>query len=121
MGYLYIFLTVLFTVYGQLILKQQINTIEFIPSGWGLIPFYVKFILTRPLVLSGFISAVLASVAWVGAISKFELSYAYPFMSLNFVFVVFLSLFLFQEGLNWYKVVGLLLISVGVFVVSRGS
>ena len=68
---------------------------------------YVKFILTRPLVLSGFISAVLASVAWIGAISKFELSYAYPFMSLSFVLVVVLSLFFFGENINWFKIVGL--------------
>lgn len=121
MGYLYVFLTVLFTVYGQLILKQQINTIAIVPTGWGLIPFYIQFIFTRPLVLSGFVSAVLASVAWLGAISKFELSYAYPFMSLNFVCVVFLSFFLFQEDVNWHKLVGLLLISIGVWVVSKGS
>ena len=121
MGYFYVFMTVVFTVYGQLIIKQQVNTIADFPSGWNLIPFYVRFILTRPLVLSGFISAVFASVAWIGALSRFQLSYAYPFMSLNFVLVVFLSFLLFQDTINWYKIVGLSLICIGVFVVSRGS
>jgi uncharacterized membrane protein len=121
MGYFYIILTVIFTVYGQLIIKQQVNTITEFPSGFGLIPFYIKFILARPLVLSGFISAVLASVAWIGALSKFQLSYVYPFMSLNFVLVVLLSFLVFQETINWYKIIGLVLICVGVFVVSRGS
>ena len=120
MGYVYIFLTVVFSVYGQLILKQQVNSVSNPPSGAELIPFYVKFIITRPLVLSGFISAVLASVAWIGAISKFELSYAYPFMSLNFVVVVVLSLILFGESINYFKIVGLLLICLGVFIVSKG-
>jgi drug/metabolite transporter (DMT)-like permease len=120
MGYLYIFLTIIFTVYGQLILKQQINAVADVPSGWELIPFYTKFIFTRPLVLSGFASAVLASVSWLGAISKFELSYVYPFMSLNFVCVVLLSFPLFQESLNWYKIIGLLFISLGVLTVSKG-
>lgn len=120
MGHLYIFLTVAFTVYGQLILKQQVNTLIAVPTGFDLIPFYVKFILTRPLVLSGFISAVLASVAWIAAISKFELSYAYPFMSLNFVIVVLLSLFLFRETMNLYKVFGLLLICFGLWIVTKG-
>lgn len=121
MGYLYILLTVGFTVYGQLILKQQVNTLPSMPSGIDLIPFYVKFIITRPLVLSGFISAVLASVAWIAAISKFELSFAYPFMSLNFVIVVMLSFFFFGENINWFKIVGLLLICLGVFIVSKGG
>lgn len=120
MGYVYIFLTIVFTVYGQLILKHQVNTLTIMPSGMELIPFYVKFILTRPLVLSGFLSAVLASVAWIGALSKFELSYSYPFMSLNFVIVVILSFFLFGENINWFKIIGLSLICLGVLIVSKG-
>ena len=121
MGYFYIFLTIAFTIYGQLIIKQQINTIADFPTGWALIPFYIKFILTRPLVLSGFISAGFASIAWIGALSKFELSYAYPFMSLNFVLVVLLSFWVFNEGINWYKIIGLIVICIGVFIVSKGS
>jgi multidrug transporter EmrE-like cation transporter len=120
MGYLYITLTILFTVYGQLILKQQVNKVGVMPSGLELIQFYVNFIFTRPLVLSGFLSAILASVAWIGALSKFELSYSYPFMSLNFVVVVILSFFLFGENVNWFKIIGLILICIGVFIVSKG-
>ena len=121
MSHLYIFLTIVFTVYGQLIIKQQVQTIQYFPEGWDLVPFYVKFIFTRPLVLSGFVSAALASMAWIGALSKFELSYAYPYMSLNFVCVVCLSFFLFKEEINIYKVVGLLVICLGVWIVSKGS
>ena len=120
MGYVYIFLTIVFTVYGQLILKQQVNTLASVPSGIDLLFFYLKFIATRPLVLSGFVSAFLASLAWMAAISKFELSYAYPFMSLNFVIVVIASLFIFGENLNFYKVAGLSVICLGVFIVSKG-
>ncbi len=121
MGYIYIFFTIMFTVYGQLILKQQVNTVTNMPSGFDLIPFYFKFILTRPLVMSAFISAVLASVAWMGAISRFELSYAYPFMILSFFVVVLLSIFLFQEVFNWYKIIGLIVISLGIVIVCKGS
>jgi multidrug transporter EmrE-like cation transporter len=120
MGYRYIFLTITFTVYGQLILKQQVNTLTSTPAGIDLIPFYFKFIITRPLVLSGFFSAVLASLAWIAAISRFELSYAYPFMSLNFVVVVILSLLLFGETMNPFKISGLFLICVGVLILSKG-
>ena len=121
MGYVYIALTIVFTVYGQLILKQQVRSIASVPVGFELIPFYANFIITRPLVLSAFVSAILASVAWIGAISKFELSFAYPFMSLNFVFVVVLSFVLFQETFNWAKIIGLLFICVGVLIVGRSS
>ncbi len=121
MGYIYIFLTVVFTVYGQLILKQQVNSIESLPTGITIIPFFMKFILTRPLVLSGFVSAFLASMSWMAAISRFELSYAYPYMSLNFVVVVILSVVFFGESINWFKIIGLLVICIGIFIVSRGG
>ena len=121
MAHIYIFLTVGLTVYGQLILKQQIGTLSEVPSGIEMIPFFIKFTLLRPLVLSGFIAGLLASLAWMAAISRFELSYAYPFMSLNFVVVVLLSFLLFNEALNPYKIVGLGLICIGVFVLSRGA
>jgi multidrug transporter EmrE-like cation transporter len=55
------------------------------------------------------------------AISKLELSQAYPFMSLNFVAVISFSVILFGENLNIYKITGLALIIVGVFIVSRGA
>jgi multidrug transporter EmrE-like cation transporter len=121
MGYLYISLTILFTVYGQLILKQQVNTLGPQPTGVELIPFYLKFIFLRPLVLSGFASAFIASLAWLAALSKFDLSFAYPFMSLNFVVVTGLSIMFFNESLNFYKVIGLTLICIGVFIAGRGG
>lgn len=119
MGYLFIALTVLLTGYAQVILKYEINSVTNMPSGLPMIGFLVKFTLLRPLVLSGFLSGLLASFTWMAALSKFELSYAYPFMSLNFVFVVALSFLLFGEGMHAYKFVGLALICLGVFFVSK--
>ena len=121
MGYVYILLTILFTVYGQLIIKQQISLVSDIPTGAGLGLFLIEFIVKRPLVISGFVSALLASMAWIAALSKFDLSFAYPFMSLTFIVVVLLSALLFNEELNSYKIIGLCFICFGVFVVSRGA
>ena len=121
MGYFCIFLAIVFTVYGQCIIKQQVNTVASFPPGLKVIPFIIKFIFTRPLVLSGFITAFLGSIAWIGALSKFELSYVYPFMSLNFVLVVLLSFWAFHEEVNLHKILGLIIICIGVLIVSRGS
>lgn len=117
MGYLYIFLTVALTVYGQLIIKQQVNAVRFPPDGIETLWFIIQFCF-RPLVFSGLLAAVLASFAWMAALSKFELSYAYPFMSLNFVLVVFISIVAFGEVLDAYKLIGLGLIVSGVYLLS---
>ncbi len=54
--------------------------------------------------------------------TKFELSHAYPFMSLSFVFVLALSGFFFHESIALPKVFGvLLMIMTGIIVGARGE
>ena len=119
MGYVFIALTVLLTGYAQVVLKYEINSVPNMPSGLPMLAFLVKFTFLRPLVLSAFLSGFLASFAWMAALSRFELSYVYPFMSLNFVLVVALSFLLFGEGMHAYKLIGLSLICIGVLVGSK--
>ena len=51
--------------------------------------------------------------------TKFELSYAYPFMSGAFVLVFILSVLFFNEVVTWQKILGLALIVAGIIVTSR--
>ena len=51
--------------------------------------------------------------------TKFDISFAYPFMSGAFVLVFLLSIFLFGEPISWQKTLGLLLIVSGIIVTSR--
>ena len=120
MAHLYIFGTILFTVYGQLIIKWRIPFYGHLPEASGeKIVFLLKLFLD-PFILSGFISAFVASLCWMAAMTKFELSYAYPFMGLTFVIVFVASVFLFSESVTVYKVAGLALIVRGIFISSRG-
>jgi multidrug transporter EmrE-like cation transporter len=119
-SYFYIFLTIAFTVYGQIVLKWQvIDAGEFPVSTSDKILFLVRLVL-NPWVISGFLAAFFASLTWMAAMTKLELSHAYPFMSLNFVFVIILSSFLFQETITLPKIVGLGFIILGIVVGSRG-
>ena len=120
MGYLYIALTIALTVYGQLVLKWQINLAG---SGPGTFPEKLWFLLAllfNPWIISGFVAAFAASVAWMGAMTRFDLSRAYPFMSLNFVLVLLLADRLFGEPLSAAKLVGIGLIIAGIVVGSQG-
>jgi len=51
--------------------------------------------------------------------TQFELSFAYPFMSLAFVIVMVLSIMFFGEQLTWTKIAGTLIIVGGLFVLTR--
>lgn len=83
------------------------------------IPFLIKLLL-NPWVMSGMVAGFCALVCWLAAMTKFDLSYAYPFMSLAFVLVLILSAVLFHETVTAPKVLGVLLIIVGIIVASRG-
>lgn len=120
LSYVYIALTIVFTVYGQLVLKWQMIGAGALPSGGpDKIVFLLK-LLVNPWIVSGFVAAFLASLAWMAAMTKFDISHAYPFMSLNFVLVILAGGLLFHEAITLYKLVGLGLIVMGIVVGSQG-
>ena len=79
MGYRYIFITIVLTAYGNLAFKYQLNVLQNIPDGVAMIPFFVKLLFIKPLVMSCVAATVLASISWMAALSRFDLSYAFPF------------------------------------------
>ncbi|GGB37788.1 EamA family transporter [Virgibacillus dakarensis] len=119
MGYAYIFGTIFFTVYGQLILKWKIDKAGSLPEVWKDKLIFLLQLLLDPVILSGFLSAFVASLFWMAAMTKFNISYAYPFMSLSFVLVFIFSILLFNEPVTIQKVVGLALIVLGIVVTSQ--
>ena len=119
MGYVWVFATVLLTVYGQLVFKWQIDLAGGLPTGSGEKLAYLVRLFLNPWVISVFASALLASVTWAAALTRFELSFAYPFMSLSFVLVLLLSVVLFSEALTLSKAVGVALIVAGLIVGSQ--
>ena len=119
-GFAYVLGSVLFTVYGQIIVKWQVSKAGALPASLlERIPFLLGLIF-NPWILSGIFAGFCALVCWLAAMTKFELSYAYPFMSLAFVFVLVLSAVLFHEPLTVAKIMGVLLIIAGIVVGSRG-
>jgi len=121
MGYVFIAGTIIFTVYGQLILRHQIGEFSEIPRGLGLVGFLLEFTFTRPLVLSGLAAAFVASLCWMATLTRFELSFAYPFMALNFLIVVAISIAAFGEALNANKIIGLVIVCGGLVVIAQGA
>ena len=120
MNYVYIFGTVLFTVYGQLILKWRITMYGSLPDLFQEKVLFLLKLFLDPYILSGFFSAFLASLCWMAAMTKFDLSHAYPFMSLSFIIVFIMSGLLFNEPINMLKISGLFLIIVGIIIGSQG-
>ncbi|MBX3084752.1 MAG: EamA family transporter [Anaerolineae bacterium] len=90
------------------------------PDAWSERFGYFVRLMLNFWVITSFASAFFASFTWAAALGKFDLSYAYPFTSLAYVTVLFVSAPLFRESLSLTKVLGTAIIVVGVYVVSRG-
>lgn len=58
-------------------------------------------------------------VMWMMVLSKVEVSYAYPFLSIGYVLSAVVGYFLFQENVTPVRVAGIIVICVGVFLISR--
>jgi undecaprenyl phosphate-alpha-L-ara4N flippase subunit ArnF len=118
MGYLYILLTIIFTVYGQLILKWRLIKLNWnleTSSAIGSIVSYTKLLLD-PFIISGFVSAFIASLFWILAMTKFEITYAYPFMSIAPALVFLLGVFVLGETFTLGKLIGLFVIIAGIII-----
>jgi drug/metabolite transporter (DMT)-like permease len=121
MGYLCILATVLFTTYGQLVIKWQVSKAGAMPVAVGAKFLFLLHLLLNPWVLSGLAAALIGSMAWMTAMTKFDLSFAYPFMSLSFILVMFASALFLREPLTVWKLVGMALLVLGMVVTSRSA
>jgi multidrug transporter EmrE-like cation transporter len=120
MSYLYIFITIILTVYGQIVIKWQAALAGTLPAGGGEKILFLLRLTLNPWVASGLAAAFLASLTWMAAMTKLPLSHAYPFMSFAFVLVMILSAFIFNEPLTWSKAIGMACIVAGIVIGSQG-
>ena len=120
LDYSSILLTILLTAYGQLILKWRLGAVGELPQDMLDKVRTLVILVFDPYIFSGLAAAFLASLAWMAALSRFELNHAYPFMSLNFVLVILLSTWLLGEPLSPMRAIGVTLIVAGTIVASQG-
>ena len=122
MGYLYISGTILFTVYGQLVLKWRIVKYGALPDALSEKLIFLFKLLFDPFIFSGFFAAFIASFFWMAAMTKFDVSHAYPIIvgGLAVLTSVFAIIFL-KESISFFKISGLLLVVAGVYLLGKGS
>ena len=120
MSYFYVACTILLTVYSQLVIKWQVIGAGAFPADPADKFWFLAKLLVNPWVVSALAALLVAVVTWMAAMTKLELSHAYPFVSLAFVLVVLGSAWFFNEPLTVTKLAGLALICIGIVVGSQG-
>lgn len=118
-GYSYIFSTIFFTVYSQLIMRWQVSQAGALPADTMGKVLFVAQLFLNPWVISSIFATLFAGISWMLTMTRFEISYAYPWVSLNFLLVLIFGVLLFNESFNTMKALGSLLIIAGIIVIAR--
>lgn len=71
-----------------------------------------------PIVVGLFLYGI-STIIWIMALKKLELSYAYPLLSISYIFILIASYFFFNEPISWLRIAGVLFIMIGISLVAR--
>jgi multidrug transporter EmrE-like cation transporter len=113
-----ILLSVCLGVVGQLVLKAGVARLGALSLGHDGAMQVARRIVTNPVIWAGLATYALGTFFWLIALSRVELGYAYPFLSLSYVLVMLTSWILFKEQLSWLRLVGVAVICFGVYAVA---
>ena len=56
---------------------------------------------------------------WMSVLSRVEVSFAYPFLSIGYVVAAVAGYLFFQEHLSWTRITGIVVIGLGVILISK--
>jgi multidrug transporter EmrE-like cation transporter len=104
---------------AQLLLKAGTNAVgRFEFSAANAVPVGLKLAL-EPHILGGMACYVVSVVIWIMALSRVEVSIAYPMLSIGYILNALAAWYLFGEAVSPTRLVGIGIIIVGVYVVAR--
>lgn len=78
-------------------------------------------LLYNPWVVGGLTLYVLGALVWLLVLARVELSFAYPFVGIGFIVTMVFGWWFLGDVLSTLRVVGTLLIVVGIVLVARGG
>ena len=104
---------------SQLLLKQgmvRIGTFEFTSTG---ISSTLPRVLLSPYVIGGLLTLIFSMGLHLLALSRVDISFAYPFLSVSYVIVLVAGYFLFGEAISMYRIAGVALICAGTVLIAQ--
>ena len=75
----------------------------------------------NPYVLAGLACYIFSVVVWLLVLSRVEVSYAYPLLSIGYIVTAFAGWFLFDESIGITRWSGIIVICLGVWLITRSA
>ncbi|TCS80577.1 EamA family transporter [Pectinatus cerevisiiphilus] len=119
MNFILILTGVLLNAIAQLVLKKGMSIIGTVQVDMASIITMIMKAAVNVYIYLGLLCYILSFVVWLMVLSRTEVSYAYPFLSIGYIIAAFVGYFYFGESMTLYKVGGIILICFGVFLLYR--
>lgn len=103
---------------GQVLVKYGAVNLQLNFAAKYIIPSILGIVKNLPVML-GIISYGLSFLLWIKVLSKVELSYAYPMVSIGYILIMFFSYFIFKENISFMRLAGVFFIIIGVILVAK--
>lgn len=103
---------------GQVLVKYGAVNLQLNFTLRYLFPSILSILKNLP-VMCGIISYGISFLLWIKVLSKVELSYAYPMVSLGYIITMIFSYFLFKENISLIRIIGVAFIIIGVIFISK--
>ena len=121
MMFFLILLGVLLNAVAQLLLKSGMSQIgHFQFSAGNVVPIAAK-VMVNPPIIAGLTAYVVSVVVWLLVLSRVQVSYAYPMLSIGYIVNAVAAYYLFGEDLSFVRIAGIVVIIMGVYLISRSS
>ena len=107
-------------VLGQTTIKFGVSQPTNAGASGGIVAL-VTTVLSSPLILLGIGFYGLGALAWIAVLARMDLSYAYPFLALNFVLIVVVSQVFLGETVPLARWIGVAILCIGIIVIARSA
>jgi len=115
----YILISVIGGAVGQIVLKKGMSTMGALTLSSRDLLTTLWRMGTNPYVIFGLAVYVAGTVFWLAALSRVDLSFAYPFASLSYGVMLAASWLLFNEDISLVRIIGTVVVVLGVIIISR--
>ena len=106
---------------SQMLLKHGMNTIGKFEFNQGSLASMFPVVAFNPYVVGGLLVLVFSMGLHLMALSRVDLSFAYPFLSVSYVLVLIAGYFWFGEAVNASRMIGVALICGGTYFIARSA
>ena len=114
-----ILLGVLLNAVAQLLLKQGMARIGSLAIDMAALSAAMPKLVASPFIWAGLLSYVISVAVWLVVLSRVDVSYAYPMVGLGYVFATAVAWAVFHENVSPMRVVGMLVVCVGIYIIAR--